>query len=402
MKKPELPSNETERLNALYSYDILDTLPEKDYDDITQLASEICQTPISLISLLDPNRQWFKSHHGLDATETPRELAFCAHAILKPDEVFVVNDSLKDDRFADNPLVTSNPNVIFYTGVPLINSEGMPLGTLCTIDHKPRELTHSQIQSLKALAHHVVSLMELRKANFALRKTQEELLNRNRELEKFAYVISHDIKSPLINIMSFSGLLKNEYSSKLDEKGIKFLDFLNQSSQKLNTMVDGLLAYYRGDNLLTAAIEKFDFKESIQSIINLLNTKDDCQIDYPQKCIEIKANKTVIEHILLNLVTNSIKYNDKELIIINIDFREDQNLYYFSVKDNGRGISKEFHSKIFELFNNLGSKDRFGNTGTGIGLSTIKKLVEAQGGKINISSEPQKGTTVDFTIKKQK
>lgn len=402
MKNPELPQNEKERLEALYSYNILDTLPEKEYDDITALASELCHTPISLISLIDPKRQWFKSHYGLEATETPRELAFCAHAILKPDEIFIVNDALKDERFADNPLVQGNPHVIFYTGVPLTNSEGMPIGTLCTIDHKPRELTSAQIMSLKALANHVVSLMELRKSNFELQQTQKKLENRNQELEKFAYVISHDIKAPLINIMSFSEILKNDYSSKLDEQGITFLDFLNQSSKKLNTMVDGLLAYYRGDSLLSAATVNFDLTDSIQSIIGLLKTTDNCSITFPQNNLFIYANKTVFEHILLNLITNSIKYNDKEKIIIDIDFREDEIYYYFAVKDNGKGIPKEYSNKAFELFNNLGSKDRFGNTGTGIGLSTIKKLVEKQEGSITLLSELGKGTTVEFTIKKQK
>ncbi len=402
MKIPALPKNETDRLDALFSYDILDTLPEKDYDEITQLASEICNTPISLISLIDPKRQWFKSHHGLGATETPRDLAFCAHAILEPSEVFTINDAFKDDRFFDNPLVVGDPHVIFYTGVPLVNSDGIALGTLCTIDHKPRKLTESQINSLKTLAHTVVNLMELRKSNIALQKTKEDLENRNKELEKFAYVMSHDIKSPLINIMSFSGLLKTDYSSNFDDKGKKYVDYLHQSSQKLNTMVDGLLSYYRGDRMLSNANETFNMSELIQSVVSLLDAQNDSKVSYPKNNIQIKTNKIVLEHIILNLLSNSLKYNDKELIQIEVDFSEDASFYIFSVTDNGQGVKKEYWDKIFNLFTTLGDKDRFGNTGTGIGLSAVKKFVEAQGGSIDFYSEPGKGTTVKFTLKKVK
>jgi signal transduction histidine kinase len=402
MKKPLIPKNEDQRINSLNSYNILDTLPERDYDEITQLVSEICHTPISLISLIDPDRQWFKSHHGLNATETPRDLAFCAHAILEPEEIFIINDAFKDDRFADNPLVTGNPNVVFYTGIPLVNPEGMALGTLCTIDHKPRELSVSQLNSLKILAHTVVNLMELRKSNISLQKTKKDLEERNKELEKFAYVISHDIKSPLINIMSFSGLLKTDYATELDENGIKYADYLYQSSQKLNTMVDGLLSYYRGERMLSNANETFNLAELIQSVVGLLDVQNDSKINYPKNNHSIKANKVVLEHILLNLLSNSIKYNDKKLIEINIDFYEDNNFYFFSVSDNGQGVEKEYWDKIFNLFSNLGNKDRFGNTGTGIGLSVVKKFVEAQGGKINFTSVVGQGTKVEFSLKKPK
>lgn len=400
MKKAELPANESQRIDSLNSYDILDTLAEKDYDEITQLASEICNTPISLISLIDSERQWFKSQHGLEARETSRDLAFCAHAILEPTEIFTVNNAFKDARFSDNPLVTADPNVVFYTGVPLINAEGHALGTLCTIDHKPRRLTKSQINSLKVLAHTVVNLMELRKSNISLHKVKTDLESRNKELEKFAYVISHDIKSPLINIMSFSGILNNDYSQSLDESGRKYVGYLHESSQKLNTMVDGLLSYYKGERLLSASKETLVLNELIQSIVSLLTIKDDCKINYPEGNVSLVGNKVVLEHILLNLLSNSIKYNDKELIVIDVDFNEDDEFYFFTVKDNGRGVAKEYWEKIFNLFANLGSKDRFGNTGTGIGLSAVKKFVEAQGGSINFSSELGKGTVVEFTIKK--
>jgi GAF domain-containing protein len=134
-----LPPTETARQAALDAYHILDTSAEEAFDDLTALAALICGTPIALVSLVDTNRQWFKSRHGLDTTETPRDVAFCAHTILN-DEIFVVPDSHHDQRFVENPLVTGDPNVRFYAGAPLTTSDGHALGALCVIDHVPRTL----------------------------------------------------------------------------------------------------------------------------------------------------------------------------------------------------------------------------------------------------------------------
>ena len=157
-----LPENETERLKALEGYEILDTPPEQALDDLTKLASMICGTPISLISLIDDARQWFKSRVGLDVAETPRELAFCAHAILEPD-VLLIPDAREDSRFAANPLVTGDPNIRFYGGAPLITSDGYALGTLCVIDRVPRELAPHQIEALETISRQIVAQLELRK-----------------------------------------------------------------------------------------------------------------------------------------------------------------------------------------------------------------------------------------------
>src|SRR5439155_18727479 len=157
------PSNEAERLTALRAYDILDTPAEEAFDDLTRLAAQVCDAPIALVCLVDEERQWFKSKVGLEISETPRDLAFCAHAVCQRD-LFVVEDTAADKRFADNPFVVGAPHIRFYTGMPLNAPEGgHAIGTLCVMDRKPRRLTHAQIEALRILSHQVMMQLELRR-----------------------------------------------------------------------------------------------------------------------------------------------------------------------------------------------------------------------------------------------
>jgi GAF domain-containing protein len=174
-----LHSDEKKRLMALEEYGIMDSDPEEEYDNITSLASRICGTPISLITLLDDRRQWFKSATGLEIKETPIEYSFCYHAIQQPSEIMVVPDSRKDERFANNPSVTGEPHIIFYAGVPLVNDAGQALGSLCVLDVQEHTLTPFQLTALKQLAKQVVSLMTLRKHNKQLENAVSDLVQQN-------------------------------------------------------------------------------------------------------------------------------------------------------------------------------------------------------------------------------
>ena len=156
------PSNESKRLKVLWQYEVLDTVPEAIFDDLTELAASICGAPIALVSLVDEDRQWFKSSQGISQRETNRDISFCAHAICQPD-LFIVHDTHRDPRFKDNPLVRKNPKIRFYAGSPLITPDGYALGTLCVLDKRPRRLNAFQKRALQLLARLVITQLELRR-----------------------------------------------------------------------------------------------------------------------------------------------------------------------------------------------------------------------------------------------
>ncbi len=173
--KPPIPKNESKRLEILWQYDVLDTLPEQVFDEMTELASLICSTPIALISLVDQDRQWFKSKIGVEIQETSREVSMCAHAILQKD-LFIVPNAKLDARFKNNPLVTGEPKIRFYAGMPLISPTGLALGTLCVIDKKPRKLTSNQQAALRLLARHVMTQLEFRRRAYAQATVKPKLM----------------------------------------------------------------------------------------------------------------------------------------------------------------------------------------------------------------------------------
>ena len=234
MKKPEIPFDEAERLKALHSFNILDTLEEKEYDGITRIAADISNTPIALVSLVDADRQWFKSHYGIDATETPRDIAFCAHAINRPNEPLIVNDADEDERFFDNPMVIGGPKVKFYAGAPLSTKDGLAIGTLCVVDTKPRyDFSDNQKEALITLANQVMAQLELRRQYTIQKIINQELSLKNNQLKHFTYRLAHDMKTPLHGISSLVGFIKEDYSSLLESTEIpSWLDTIGDSELK--------------------------------------------------------------------------------------------------------------------------------------------------------------------------
>jgi len=391
---------EKDRQQALKSYSILDTLPDEDYDNLTAIASEICGTPISLISLVDSKRQWFKSHHGLDIRETPVEYSFCAHAIFEPNKLMVVEDASKDVRFRDNPLVVGEPFIAFYAGVPLLSPEGFPLGTLCVIDRKPRQLSESQKQSLEALAKQVIKLLELRKHKYQLKKTNQLLTEKNQMLEKFAVLSATSIKSPLKNIKRTCTTFLESYQSQVDSEGLNLLSSIDKAVGKLTQLIDALKKSSQTDAAIRNKKGVVKLKKIQEDLIQLYPSSDDYELTFFFKNEAVRTNQTALQQIFINLISNAIRYNDKVIAQVEIGSREDEHFYEFFVSDNGPGIHSEDRRRIFEMFTVLQTIDRYGEYGTGIGLANTKKLVEELGGEIEVDSDEGIGCIFTFSLAK--
>ncbi len=392
-----LTAAEETRLAALRAYNILDSLTEKEYENITYLASVVCEVPVALISFVDEERQWFKSHRGLVASETALEYSFCAHALQRPNEMLVVPDSREDARFKDNPLVTGDPNIVFYAGIPLVTEAGDGLGTVCVIDTKPRELSEAQQTSLRILASEVMRLLELRKENIDLRLKKIELEKKILALDNFSMVVAHDIKSPLSSINLATEILEQNFGNNMDEEAKMFLGITQRSARKIKTLVDGILSYTRAEGEMHKH-ELINISEMLDSINGILTSPRKFVLRYQKSDAQIYLNRTQLEQVFINLINNGIRYNDKPLAIIRVSHSEDKDWHYFEVADNGIGIKPEDQKKIFQLYETVDEADQVGVRGNGIGLPTVKRIIESYNGTIILDSVPGEGLTLNFKL----
>lgn len=397
MTVPEYPKNETERQKEVEKYQLLDTLPEESYDTITALMAYICEVPISLVSIIDRDRNFLKSHHGIPFNEDPRNRSFCGHAIVADVDIMIVPDTKEDERFRDNPLV-SEMGVRFYAGAPLINPNGHKLGTLCVFDMQPKQLNVHQVNALVNMSKQVMLIMEERFKNIQLRHAQNELLKRNEDLKKFASTVSHDLRSPLANIIGLAEILAKTLNGKIDDESSKCIQLIGKSGESLSNYIAGILEFYQSEELFDKHKQQTSSHELFKSIENVFSTERDVKIYFDSTLDLIEVNTGALNQILVNLVANGIKYNAKEKRVINIQLKEESDTYKFEIEDNGDGMDSKEIEKVFELFETNNKIDRFGKTGTGIGLSTVKKLIENLKGKIWIQSTPKVGTTVHFTL----
>ncbi len=403
MIAPTLHKLESQRIKALESYSILDTMPEDDYDDLVLIASQICDTPIAIIGFVDEKRHWFKSKVGTEITENQRDLSFCGHAINSESNVFIVPDTRMDVRFKDNPLVNGDMQIGFYAGVSLLDDRtGLPIGTICVIDHQPKNLSNNQINSLRALSTQTMKLLELREKNNKLKKNIALLEKKNQDLERFAYSAAHDLKSPLVNISGLSAHLIDDYEGKIDSEVIEIIDLINTSALKLKEMIDNLLVISKAESVADTSEDEVLISELETELKSLLAFEENYKIVLNANVVALYINKTILEQILINLISNAIKYNNKEDIQITISIQAEATSYIISVQDNGLGILPEHQKIIFEEFEVVAEQDRFGEKGSGIGLATVKRLVDAYGGTIQVSSEIGQGSLFTFSLPRLK
>lgn len=387
-----VPANEQERLKALESYGLAGTPPEEDFDELAEMASRICEMPMSAITLIDTTRQWLKAKVGLEQTVGPREEAFCAHTILD-DAMMIVPDATKDERFESNPLVTGNPDIRFYAGMPLINPEGFRLGSLCVLDTKPRVLTETQKYYLNVLARQVVKQMELHR-----KVTELERLNDANS--KLISVISHDLRSPLSSLF---GLLE-----LVDKYGLSQEEFLKllPDVKRGFTAASGLLT-----NLLDWAATQFSQAElifaegSVHALTEQVIFDNQPQFDKKGNVVLNTIseatmgwiNENLVKAILRNLMMNANKFTSAGSITISAERKQD--LIEICVRDAGTGIPPEKLASLFEWNMRSSTNGTNGEKGSGFGLQLCKEFAERGGGKLWATSEAGKGAAFFFTVK---
>lgn len=421
MARAPLADNETERLAALQSCQILDTPPDPAYDDITKLLAYICQTPITLVSLIDEERQWFKSRYGLDAEQTHRDLAFCAHAILEPSRPLIVEDASQDPRFCYNDLVRKEPHIRFYAGYPLVTEAGYPLGTLCAIDTVPRTLSETQMDALNVLARNVSCLLnarfyqerlekEVEERTMQLALARDEATAANAMKSEFLANISHELRTPLHAVMSYSRIGRDRAHTWDSARHGENLSRIHEQSNRLLRLVNNLL------DLAKMETEQSDLHCRYQDMEALAKTIcSEMELIAQAKTISLTVvppqeplpavycDEAKIHQVLANLVANAIKFTHPdtqvtiELAAENVDSDSEQQWagisrewLRISVTDQGVGIPEGEVDDIFHKFVQS-SRTNTGAGGTGLGLAICQEIIDAHAGHIRAENNDHGG-----------
>lgn len=387
---PPIPINEPQRLEELLSLKILDTAPDPQLQSIAQIAANILDVPIALISLVDADRQWFKARVGLDVSQTSRELAFCAYAILQS-EPLIVENALEDQRFASNPLVTSNPSIRFYGGAPLKTKKGHNLGTLCVIDSKPRSLTPVQEQTLQMLAALAVEMIEARERLEASETCVKLLTEASSVSEPLLSNFGHELRTPLNHIMGFADIVKRNLSPKDDERASRnreYLDIIQQSGSHLLGLIDNVIRLEQAAFQANAQASRVDVNEVLaqvaKSFTGAIGAKNQSLVFAPTETEAFAiADPTSLRQIAINLLANASKYCPVGASIEVSVYRDKKaGRICIAVEDDGPGIPDDIRDGLGRPFLRGSKAHGGGEEGFGLGLHITKRLSEAMQGSL--------------------
>lgn len=372
------PSQEAQRIEVLKKYEILDTPPDRSFDKFTQLAAELLEVPVAIISLVDTDRIWFKSSHGLEIQEIGREAGLCSTAILS-DKPYVVEDALTDTQARANSLVTGDVGLRFYAAIPLKTSEGCNLGTFCVIDKKPGKLTPGKERILQTLADLVMRQMELQlEARLAVRH-QHELLS----------TAAHDLKNPL-SVMPVLAemILENKFDPVAIEK---MAVQIRTAGKRMARTLDELLETAREEtSQVHLKLNTFDLAILVQRVIasnEALARNKNLQLDYlgEEECM-IYGDERRLTEVIDNLVNNAIKFSPRgKSIVVSLESGDGKAI--LTVKDQGQGLTRNDLNNLFRPFMSLSATPTGEERSTGLGLSLVKNLVDAHHGSIHARSE---------------
>lgn len=391
-----LPIHEDQRIAALHDYCILDTASDERFDRITALAADLFDVPIALVSLVDSERQWFKSSHGLPMRETPRDIAFCAHAILD-DRAFIVEDALDHPLFRNNPLVRNAPHVRFYAGIPLIGRDGHCLGSFCVIDRQPRRMSTEDILRLGKLAAIAVDELELHKTQIQAERLAADQAAANQLKTKFLSSMNHEFRTPLNAILGFAQVLEMNSARKFSRDELEYIGAIKAAGHTLLHLTNGILTMAQ----LEAGAIPFDIEPiRAQDVMS-----EALQLHQPaarlnqvtltsQLCEQpliFRADYGQLLRIIGNFISNAFKFTaagGHVTLGCTCDANRQVTLY---VQDTGCGIPAARQRDAFQSFNRLG---REGSTvaGLGLGLAIARRLTHAMNGEIGFESEEQVGS----------
>lgn len=395
-----IDKDEKKRLNALHSYDILNTEPENEFDELTHLAAFICNAPVAMINLIDEEYQWSKSLFGISNSvrRIKRDQSICQYTV-QSDTLLEVPNLSKDSRFKNVPYVKNKPHLKYYLGAPLINPDGYKIGALCVLDYNERHLSEKKKKQLKILASQVMK-------NFELQKQNQELAELNKQQVNLMKILSHDLRSPLSGIIGMSNLLE-ELVGPEQEEAQQMVSLLNQSAKQVNQLIDDILNYTiiesKGFSLNVVQTDIAGIIDNMKRLYmpsaKLKNI--DLKFDVNIKDEEIWIDKQKFEQIFGNLISNALKFTQSNgEVHCQVDLKQTNNQEFLvlKVKDTGMGMEKETADHLFSSVKVNGQKGTSGEKSTGLGLSIIKHFTELHKGEINVDTAPDEGTTFTITL----
>ncbi len=400
MRGVPIPFNERDRLAALQSCKILDTPVEPAFDRLTALAGSVFNVPISLVSLVDKDRQWFKSAFGLEVKQTERSSSFCAHAIVD-DPVMVVADTREDPRFSENPLVTGEPYIRFYAGAPLTTYGGFRLGTLCIIDTKPRPegLSKRELKVLRDLAGVAMHEIEAgRQASQEFTNLRKQLQHADAAKQRFLHMMSHELRTPLNAIIGFSEVLEQRSASAGLTDDRDYAAHIGDAGRHLLNLLNGVLEWSRvGRGEIRIDERDVALSEPIDTVLAMLpECKDRLTLDPRLGSLRLKCDPRFVAQVLANIVENALKYCDENTPIdLSVEWSEGEP-FLIRVADQGPGIPEQRLQDALNVFEQLGDQFSRQDDGLGLGLAISRKLMELHGGELKLQTSLGSGTTVEM------
>ncbi|MBA3307359.1 MAG: GAF domain-containing protein [Chloroflexi bacterium] len=391
-----IPGDEEQRLAAVQRYDILDTPADGTFDRITALAARLFDVPIAIVSVVDHDRIWFKSHHGLAVDQIDREPGLCASAILQ-EGPWIVNDAPRDPRALANPLVAGEFGLKFYAGVPLRTSDGHSMGTLCILDLQPRELTPRETGILEDLAAMVMNEMELRLAS----RRQAELA-KERELlqDAFAGMLSHELRTPATTIYAATRLLSRDATVMSSDLAQDLFPDVTAETERLLRLIEDLLVLTRVERgLLEPGQEPILLQRVLPRVVEQEGRRwpdRSIRLDVGPDLPPVSGDQVYLEQVAANLLSNGLKYSTPgtgvDVSAVQVDDEVE-----VRVRDRGIGLRSDNREAIFELLFRTAEGSRHAG-GAGIGLYVCRRLLEAMNGRIWAEAAPDQGTVFAFRL----